>query len=89
MRDDAALETYRIAHKTEKYEVGRMKGLGEMGVEETEECLTNMEKRVIDQITVKDEKAANEAFVRMMGSSAVYRKQFLKEYGKEAMYNAE
>lgn len=60
-----------------------------MGLEETEECLTNTEKRVIDQITVADIEAANQAFTQMMGSSATFRKQFLKEYGKEAMYNAE
>ena len=89
LRDDAALESYRAAHKGEKYDVGRMKGLGEMGIEETEECLTNVDKRVIDQITVKDEKAANDIFMQMMGSSVTFRKQFLKQYGKETMYNAE
>jgi DNA gyrase subunit B len=89
LRDDAELEKYRAAHKGEKYDVGRMKGLGEMGVEETEECLTDMDKRVIDQITVKDEKAANDIFMQMMGSNVAFRKQFLKQYGKEAMYNAE
>ena len=66
-----------------------MKGLGEMGVEETEECLTDMEKRVIDQITVNDEKAAENIFMQMMGKNVEFRKQFLKQYGKEAMYNAE
>ena len=60
-----------------------------MGIEETEECLTNVDKRVIDQITVKDEKAANDIFMQMMGSSVTFRKQFLKQYGKETMYNAE
>ena len=89
LRDDAALEAYRAAHAGEKYDVGRMKGLGEMGVEETEECLTDMEKRVIDQITVNDEKAADNIFMQMMGKNAEFRKQFLKQYGKEAMYNAE
>ena len=89
LRDDKALEEYRALHKGEKYEVGRMKGLGEMGVEETEECLTDPSKRVIDQITVKDEAAANNIFIQMMGTNVQFRKQFLKQYGKEAMYNAE
>ena len=89
LRDDAELENYRASHKGEKYDVGRMKGLGEMGVEETEECLTDMEKRVIDQITVNDEKAAENIFMQMMGKNVEFRKQFLKQYGKEAMYNAE
>lgn len=89
LRDDTELEKYRAAHTSEKYDVGRMKGLGEMGVEETEECLTDQDRRVIDKITVRDVEAANKAFVQMMGASADYRKQFLKAYGKEAMYNAE
>lgn len=89
LRDDIELERYRAAHISEKYDVGRMKGLGEMGVEETEECLTDPDRRVIDKITVRDAEAADKAFTQMMGASADYRKQFLKAYGKEAMYNAE
>lgn len=89
LRDDTELEKYRVAHTSEKYDVGRMKGLGEMGVEETEECLTDPDRRVIDKITVRDVEAADKAFIQMMGASADYRKQFLKAYGKEAMYNAE
>lgn len=89
LRDDVELEKYRATHTSEKYDVGRMKGLGEMGVEETEECLTDPDRRVIDKITVRDAEAANKAFIQMMGASADYRKQFLKAYGKEAMYNAE
>lgn len=89
LRDDVELEKYRATHTSEKYDVGRMKGLGEMGVEETEECLTDPDHRVIDKITVRDADAANKAFIQMMGASADYRKQFLKAYGKEAMYNAE
>lgn len=60
-----------------------------MSVEETEECLTNVETRVIDKIIVVDKIAAGKAFMEMMGTSVVFRKQFLKTYGKEAMYNAE
>lgn len=89
LRDDIELEKYRATHTSEKYDVGRMKGLGEMGIEETEECLTDPDRRVIDKITVRDAEAANKAFIQMMGASADYRKQFLKAYGKEAMYNAE
>lgn len=89
LRDDVELEKYRATHTSEKYDVGRMKGLGEMGIEETEECLTDPDRRVIDKITVRDAEAANKAFIQMMGASADYRKQFLKAYGKEAMYNAE
>lgn len=60
-----------------------------MGISETGECLSDPKTRAIDQITVKDVEAANRAFAEMMGTSVVYRKQFLKKYGKEANYNAE
>ena len=89
LMNDTALENYREQHKGEKYEVGRMKGLGEMNVEETEECLTNPENRIIDQITVNSIEETNKVFLHIMGTNAIFRKQFLKEYGKEAMYNAE
>lgn len=89
LRNDEELEKYKQKHSSSQYEIGRMKGLGEMGVPETEECLANPKTRTIDQITVKDVEKANKAFAEMMGTSVVYRKQFLKTYGKEANYNAE
>lgn len=36
-----------------------MKGLGEMSVDETEETLTDPEKRIIRQITVEDVSATS------------------------------
>lgn len=89
LQNDIELKEYQNKHRGESYEVGRLKGLGEMSVEETEECLTDTQKRVIDKIGVQDIAKANKVFTEMMGSSAIYRKQFLKTYGKEAMYNAE
>lgn len=89
LRNDEELKKYQLAHPSAQYDIGRMKGLGEMGITETGECLSDPKTRAIDQITVKDVEAANRAFAEMMGTSVVYRKQFLKKYGKEANYNAE
>lgn len=89
LKDDNALLKYRNKHSGEKYEVKRLKGLGEMSQEETAECLTNVDTRIIRQITVADATTAKQLFSQLMGENVVYRKKFLKDYGEEAMYNAE
>ena len=66
-----------------------MKGLGEMDEDETKECLTDPETRNIREVHIEDAAAASRLFTQLMGDSVVYRKQFLKDYGNEAMYNAE
>lgn len=88
LKDDAALEEYRKTHAS-GYIVGRMKGLGEMGAEETEECLTNVNTRIIRQVKVEDITAANVLFTQLMGDNVMARKQFLKEYAEWSNYNAE
>lgn len=60
--------------------------VGEMDVEETEETLTNPEKRIIQQITVEDIKAADILFEQLMGTGVAARKQYIKEHSKEATY---
>ena len=86
LKNDEALEQYRETHKGKKYTVGRMKGLGEMNVEETEETLTNPDERIIKQITVSDVKAANRIFDVLMGTATIPRKEFLKQHSEEATY---
>ena len=90
LKNDEELENFRKANEGKKYIVGRMKGLGEMSVEETEETLTNPEKRIIKQITVDDTKATDMLFEQLMGTGVTARKTYIKEHSKEAgEYNAE
>lgn len=89
LKDNAALEEYRASHQGKKYQVNRLKGLGEMGVEETEETLTLPEKRNIKQITVEDVKAVDILFDQLMGAGVAARKQYIKEHSEEATYNEE
>ncbi len=89
LKNDEALEEFREANKGKKYQVNRMKGLGEMDVEETEETLTDPENRIIKQITVDDIAATDRLFEELMGTSVTFRKQYIKEHSKEATYNAE
>ena len=65
VKNDAALEEWKAQNVGKKYVVNRMKGLGEMDVEQTEECLTGP-GRVLQQITVDDVNAANALFDQLM-----------------------
>ena len=89
LKNDEELEAFKKANVGKKYIVGRMKGLGEMSVEETEETLTNPDKRIIKQITVEDANATSILFEQLMGQSVTSRKAYIKEHSKEATYNAE
>ena len=90
LKDDAALDEFRNQNKGVKYLVNRLKGLGEMSIEETEETLTDVNNRIIKLITVNDKEATNNLFEVLMGSSASLRKEYIKEHSEEAgIYNAE
>lgn len=89
LKNDAALEEFRAQNAGKKYQVNRMKGLGEMDVEETEKTLTDPNERIIKQITVEDVKAADILFEQLMGTGVTARKQYIKEHSWEATYNAE
>lgn len=88
LKDDAALEQFKTTYNG-KYTVNRLKGLGEMDVEETEETLTNPDNRIIKQITIDDSEETEKLFDDLMGTAIVPRKNFIKEHSKEATYNAE
>ena len=88
LKDDAALEQFKTTYSG-KYTVNRLKGLGEMDVEETEETLTNPKNRIIKQITIDDSEETDKLFDDLMGTAIIPRKIFIKEHSKEATYNAE
>ena len=89
LKNDEALEAFRKENVGKKYIVNRMKGLGEMDVDETEETLTDPENRIIKQITVEDIEATDKLFEDLMGQGVNARKAYIKEHSKEATYNAE
>lgn len=89
IKNDEELENFKKANPTKKFQVNRMKGLGEMSVEETEQTLTDPNQRILKQITVEDIDAANVLFDQLMGTGIVARKEFIKLHSKEAMYNQE
>ena len=64
---------------TTKYDIARMKGLGEMDAEELNETTMDINKRVLRQITVDDTIAADEIFSKLMGEEVDPRREFIAE----------
>ena len=62
-----------------KYDVARMKGLGEMDAEELNETTMDINKRVLRKITIDDLATADEAFSRLMGEEVGPRREFIEE----------
>ena len=62
-----------------KYDIMRMKGLGEMDAEELNETTMNINTRVLRKITVEDAMAADEVFNKLMGEEVEPRRKFIEE----------
>ena len=87
IKNDEELEQFRKANSGKKYQVNRMKGLGEMDVEELEETITIPEQRIIKQITVEDIKMADKLFEDLMGAGITPRKKYIQDHSAEATGN--
>ncbi len=62
-----------------KYEIGRMKGLGEMDPHELRETTMNIDTRVLKQIDLEDAMAADEVFPLLMGEEVEPRRKFIED----------
>lgn len=62
-----------------KYDIMRMKGLGEMDAEELNETTMDINSRILRKITVDDIMAADEAFSMLMGEEVEPRRKFIEE----------
>ncbi len=62
-----------------KYDIARMKGLGEMDAEELNETTMDINKRILRQITVDDTMAADEVFSKLMGEEVEPRREFIEQ----------
>ena len=69
-----------------KYEIARMKGLGEMDAEELNETTMDINQRILRKITVNDIVEADAAFTKLMGEEVAPRRQFIEENAKYAEY---
>ena len=62
-----------------KYDIARMKGLGEMDAEELNETTMDIHKRILRQITVEDTMAADDVFAKLMGEEVEPRREFIEQ----------
>lgn len=61
-----------------KYDIMRMKGLGEMDADELNETTMDINKRILRQITVDDAVQADEIFSKLMGEEVEPRREFIE-----------
>ena len=81
--NDAALAEFRKTMK-KSFDLGRMKGLGEMDPEEMAETVMNPETRILKQITMEDAAAVANVFMSLMGESVTPRKKFIEDNAERA-----
>ena len=68
-----------------KYEIGRMKGLGEMNPEELRETTMGISMRTLKQIDMDDAMQADEIFQLLMGEEVEPRRKFIEENALNVM----
>ena len=78
LKDDAELAEFKKTFKR-NFELGRMKGLGEMDPHEMEQTVMNPETRTLKKITMEDAAEVAKVFMNLMGESVTPRKKFIEE----------
>ena len=66
-----------------KYEIGRMKGLGEMDAHELRETTMHIGSRILKRINLEDAMAADSIFDLLMGEDVEPRRKFIEENALE------
>ena len=79
LKNDAALNAFRTQNNGKKFELGRMKGLGEMDPDEMAETVMNPETRTLKLITMEDAEMVAKTFMSLMGEAVDPRKKFISE----------
>ncbi len=80
--DDKELEAFKKKNKSDKFDVQRYKGLGEMNPEQLWETTMNPANRTILQVSLEDAAEADRTFEMLMGSEVAPRKRFIQTHAK-------
>lgn len=83
LKDDAALDQFRKSI-SRSFELGRMKGLGEMNPDEMAETVMSKESRTLKQISMEDAEYVAKTFMNLMGESVTPRKKFIEDNAERA-----
>lgn len=83
LKDDAALDKFRKS-VSRSFELGRMKGLGEMDPDEMAETVMSKESRTLKQISMEDAEEVAKIFMSLMGESVTPRKKFIEDNAHKA-----
>jgi len=73
------LNAYKEKHKNEKYEIGYVKGLGELDPAELKSTTLNIQNRRLKQIYIENENEVAKMFNELMGTSVTSRKKFIED----------
>jgi DNA gyrase subunit B len=84
LRDAKALADYKDAHLNEKYQVNRLKGLGEQDPDELSDCLLNPKTRNAELLYVSDFENTDAFLEIIMGPDVPPRREYLLKYGEGA-----
>ena len=68
-----------LNEKNVRYDIARMKGLGDMDAEELNETTMDINHRILRKITVDDAISADAAFSKLMGEEVEPRRKFIEE----------
>jgi DNA gyrase subunit B len=83
LKDDTALDEFR-KNTSRSFDLGRMKGLGEMDPEEMAETVMSKESRTLKQISMEDAEEVAKTFMSLMGESVTPRKKFIEDNAHKA-----
>ena len=79
LNDDERDQYLATLSSNTKYDIMRMKGLGEMDAEELNETTMDIDKRILRKITVDDVISADASFTKLMGEEVEPRRRFIEE----------
>lgn len=84
LKDENALQEYKMQHQGEKFQINRNKGLGEQDSDELAEALLNETTRNVLQLIVENKEQTKKLIETLMGPNVPPRREFLLRHEEEA-----